>query len=223
MLLGLLLQGCASTWESEVAPAPQTYSPPRDTLLRGAGKLRRLLLLPAVVTSTDCPEGTSDRERATALTEQTGPYLEDWKGYEVFLPGEDSRSDWRDAVDYLGSWQTGEIGEGRPPPNELLSTILKTASQDNADGFIVIHGKLRCLNALDMTLYFMVVGMPHLFSKAFEENLSAGIYEAKEGRLIWLQKINVGDPMFSGAPPVADLVNRLFYGLENAIPEVLLP
>lgn len=222
LALGAGLGGCASTWESESVPSPQTYTPPPDQLERGVGRLRRLWLIPAVVHSTDCPDTPSDPELARQLDAAVKRYLEGWKGYEVVNPAP-ATADMGLIADQLGAWQAGETGDGTAPASTQLDGARQTARGAGVDAFVVLHARLRCLNTADIALYFMIIGMPNWRSKLFEKNLSAGIYEAHSGRLVWKRQVNVLHPNVGGGTTPGGWAGLLFDNLENALPAVLLP
>lgn len=219
-MLVLLLGGCASGWQSETTPRPQSYTPPPDLLQRGAGALRRLWLLPAEISSSDCPASPDDAQLARRLDAAVPSYLRDWKGYEpVAAPAFDAAA----AVSQLGTWQAGDSGDGTPPQGATLDAVRLAAQRAGADGFVVLHGRLRCLNTTDIVLYFMIVGMPNWRSKLMDENLSAGVYETDSGRLVWKRRVNVSHPAVGGGSYPEAWVGLLFDTLENALPAVLLP
>lgn len=222
LLFVMLLPGCSTRWRTASEPEPVTYIQPDDALSRTTGKLRRLLLLPAVLTSEDCPDSPSDQLMAEKLYQGTFRYLRDWKGYDLVFTDEKELSKLIEAVDYLGNWQEGEVGDGVQPPNSHMVLIQESAKQLNVDGYIVIHGRLRCLNAMDIALYFMIVGIPNWTKKMAGENLSAGIYEINNGTLVWKQQISAMHPGVNGGGNPDDWAEYLFNGLEQAIPKVLL-
>lgn len=220
LLLSLSLIGCSTQWKTQTPPRPLTYSAPYDQLPRNVGKLRRLLVLPPVIKSIDCPDSPTDDEISVALADAVGPYLVNWKGYEIISSKRDETVDIYEMVQRLGLWQIDDIGDGSPSAKDR-ETLIRLANEADVDGVVVIHGDIRCLNAVDTVLYFMIVGMPNWFNKLADENLSAGIYNAVDGRLIWLSHVHVLPPTVGGGSNSSSWAFRLFYVIENAIPKVL--
>ncbi len=218
----MILAGCSTRWQTAGDPTPVTYKQTDDALPRKTGKLRKLLLLPAALTSVDCPDTPPDQQIADRLDQGTTRYLQDWKDYDVVTTEDQNKNDFTAAVNFLGNWQEGEVGNGVQPPNPYMDSIQETAEHFNVDGFIVIHGKLQCLNAMDIALYFMIVGIPNWTKKLMGENLSAGIYEINEGTLVWKQEVNVMHPGVQGGGNPDDWAQFLFSDLEHAIPKVLI-
>lgn len=220
ILLVFDIYGCSTTWQTATPPEAKTYIATQDQLSRSVGKLRRLLILPAAVKTKDCPGNPSDNELSDILYKATGRYLCDWKGYEVLFQNTKSEENLKQFVTRLGEWQEGDVGDGFPSQTDCI-TLKKIANEAQVDGIVIIHGKIYCLNVIDITLYFMIIGMPNWGRKLFDENLSAGIYEAKHGRLIWKHHINVLHPSVGGGTDPSTWATRLFSNIENAIPAVL--
>lgn len=219
-MISLSLNSCSTTWETDTAPIAKTYTTSQDQLTRSVGKLRRLLILPAVVKSKDCPNSPSDNELSKALYENTGKYLSDWKGYEVLYPIVKQDNEFDDLVVRLGTWQENNVGDGIPPEIDR-ETVIELAKKNTVDGVLLLHGKLSCLNAVDVTLYFMIIGIPNWANKLFGENVSAGIYEANSGRLVWKHYGSFLHPSAGGGVDASLWPSSLFDDIENAVPAVL--
>lgn len=221
ILLVLDIYGCSTTWQTATPPEAKTYiTTTQDQLSRSVGKLRRLLILPAVVETKDCPTNPSDNELSEILYKATERYLCDWKGYEVLFQNRKIEENLKQLVMRLGDWQEGDVGDGFPSQTDRL-TLIKLANEVQVDGIVIMHGKIYCLNAIDITLYFMIIGMPNWGRKLFDENLSAGIYDANSGRLTWKHHINVLHPGVGGGVGPSIWATKLFSNIENAIPAVL--
>jgi hypothetical protein len=218
-LAALLLAACTSTWQTEEAVGAKSYAVAGDNVPRYAGKLRRLVVLEAMVEAAgeSCAR-TVPGELASRLGEEARAYLTDWKGY-VALAGRDPA-----LVRALGPWQARHPEERRP--DEALATQLRAhAAAQAADGVLVLHAAPQCLDMVDALLNVFIVGMPSYYSKAFGRDFSAGIYAA-DGALVWQGYGHLGP--FNPEMPVdphklaAESVESLLGRLENAIPEILL-
>jgi hypothetical protein len=218
-LVAFLLNACTSTWQSEEAIQPQSYAVAADRVPRYAGKLRRLVVLPAVVE----PAGEScarhyPSEIAGWADEEARAYLTDWKGYVVFA-GRDAA-----LVRALGPWQA-RSPEARRPDEALAAQLRSHAAAQAADGVLVLHAAPQCIDMVDAMLNVFVIGMPSFYSKAFSRDFSAGLYDAA-GSLVWQRYGHLG-PLDETAESrsrkhVAESVESLLALLENAIPEILL-
>lgn len=221
-LVALTANGCMSTWQSQETISPQSYSVAADRVPRYAGKLRRLVVLEAVVE----PVGESCARRYPSeipawVDEEARAYLADWKGYVVLAA--------RDAalVGALGPWQarTPRTAEARRPDEKLAAQLRSHAAAHAADGVLVLHAAPQCLGMADAMLNVFVIGMPSYYSKAFGRDFSAGIYGA-DGALVWQGYGHLG-PLDETAGArsrrhVMESVESLLGLLENAIPEILL-
>ena len=217
VFLGLV--GCSSQWTTKSSPQALTYSATTDQVERTVGKLRRLLLLPVVIQTKDCPT-TSDAQLAKALQAAVEPYLSDWKGYEV-VEWETIAPVEQQLLLRLGEGQTKK-GKENFPPEADRKALMALVAKEEIDGILVINGDIKCLNAIDVLLYFIIIGMPNWAQKISGENLSAGIYSAADGRLVWLSYIHVLPPAVGGGSDSAYWANGLFREIENAVPAVLL-
>ncbi|HEY5672162.1 MAG TPA: hypothetical protein VIR78_00485 [Malonomonas sp.] len=212
--------GCSSQWTAKSSPQARTYSAPTDQIERTVGKLRRLLLLPVIIQTKDCPKTPTDDQLSKTLQAAVGPYLANWKGYEV-VEWEDTDQLEPQLLLRLGDGQTKKGKENFPLETERKA-LMALVAEAQIDGILVIKGDLKCLNAIDVLLYFMIVGMPNWAHKISGKNLSAGIYSAHDGRLVWLSYIHVLPPAVGGGSASAYWANSLFREIENAVPEVLL-
>jgi hypothetical protein len=214
----LILGACASTWQSGEAVQPQSYAVAGDNVRRYAGKLRRLVVLEAMVE----PLGETCARRypgeiAGWVDEETRAYLIDWKGC-VVLGGRDAA-----LVRALGPWQA-RSPEVRRPGEALAAQVRSHAAAQAADGVLALHAAPQCLDMVDAMLNVFVVGMPN-YSKAFSRDFSAGLYGA-DGALVWQRYGHLGAFYETKESPprqeVARSVESLLGPLENAIPEILL-
>jgi len=215
----LLAGACTSTWQTEESVQPQTYAVQGDKVPRYAGKLRRLLVLEAVVE----PVGEScarrfPREIAGWVDEESRAYLADWKGY-VVLPGRDAA-----LARALGPWQARNA-QARRPDEALAAQLRALAVAQAADGVLVLHAAPQCIDMADAMLNVLVIGMPSFYSKAFGRDFSAGLYDAG-GSLVWQGYGQLGPldetPQSRSRASVVQSVESLLGLLENAIPEILL-
>jgi hypothetical protein len=220
IVLIISLSGCSTTWETATPPEAKSYTVIQDQLSRSVGKLRRLLILPPVVRTQDCPSNPSDNELSEILYKGIERYLYDWKGYEVLCQSTKNEEDSKQLVMRLGDWQEGDIGDGFPSQTDRIN-LIKLANEAQVDGIVITHGYIYCLNAIDITLYFMIIGMPNWSKKLFGENLSTGIYDANSGRLTWKHHINVLHPSVGGGVDPSLWASGLFSNIENAVPAVL--
>lgn len=215
----LLAAGCTSTWQTEEAVQPQSYAVAGDKVPRYAGKLRRLVVLEAMVE----PVGESCARRFPGefsgwVDEESRTYLADWKGY-VVLPGRDAA-----LARALGPWQARNPQAHRPDA-ALAEQLRAHAAAQSADGVLVLHAAPQCIDMADAMLNVFVIGMPSFYSKAFGRDFSAGLYDAS-GALVWQGYGHLG-PLDDTAQSrsrasVAESVESLLGLLENAIPEILL-
>ena len=219
-MLSLILNSCSTTWETDTTPNAKTYVAPQDQLSRKVGKLRSLLLLPAVIQTKDCPDTPSDSELSKIIYENTGKYLSDWKGYKVLYDNLKEENESSKLVERLGFWQENDVSDGIPSEVDRLA-IIRLANKAQVDGVLVMHGNISCLNVIDIIGYFMFIGMPNWAKKLFDENISAGIYEANSGRLVWKQYSNFLHPGVGGGFDPSLWPSSLFFKLENAVPAVL--
>jgi hypothetical protein len=220
VLAAFLLNACTSTWQSEEAVQPQSYAFAGDNVPRYAGKLRRLVVLQAMVQ----PVGESCARRVPSeiadwVDEEARAYLADWKGY-VVLAGRDAA-----LARALGPWQA-RTPQARRPDEALAAQLRAHALAHGADGVLVLHAAPQCIDMVDAMLNVFVIGMPSFYSKAFSRDFSAGIYGA-DGALVWQRYGHLGPFDETAASRsrkhVAESVESLLALLENAIPEILLP
>jgi hypothetical protein len=218
-LAAFLLGACASTWQTEEAVEPRSYSAAADNVPRYAGKLRRLIVLQAVVepVGESCAR-SSPGELAPWVDEEALAYLTDWKGY-VALAGRDDV-----LVRALGPWQA-RTPQARVPDEALAAQLRAHAAAQAADGVLVLHAAPQCLDMVDALLNVFIIGMPSYYSKALGRDFSAGLYGA-DGALVWQAYDRLG-PFDETAESrsrksVAESVESLLALLENAVPEILL-
>lgn len=219
----LATAGCGTTWQSAEPVQPLTYEAARDTAPRYAGKLRRLLLLPALYDPIEpqCNR-TPPEEGGILLGEAAGAFLADWKGYEILRPGA-AQTMPAALLRELGVWQARDFAQGRPP-NALSAALVDVAAAARADGVIVLHAVPECISTMDITLNLLGIGMPNFYRKALGKNFSAGLYAAADGALVWQRHIGIGpasDQRLS-RHDAARSIETMFGVLENAIPKILL-
>ena len=180
-----LLAGCSTVERGTAAPS-DAASP---VTIGSAARLDQILLLVPVTSCSACGEssfmGSSD-----VSVDPTGiaGYLRDWKDYQVTLVPEDVETN--ALVTDLAAWHEHlEDSEPTPPPlrARLEALIEARAAHAAADttAVLVIHSHIRFVSATDMTLYFMLVGMPSMFKKMFERNTSIALYDPRRGELLW--------------------------------------
>jgi hypothetical protein len=218
-LAAFLLSACTSTWQTEEAVEPRSYTVRGDNVPRYAGKLRRLVVLQAVVepVGESCAR-SSPGELVHWVDEEALAYLTDWKGY-VALAGQDDA-----LVRALGPWQA-RSPRARFPGEALAAQLRAHAAAHAADGVLVLHAAPQCIDMVDALLNVFVIGMPSFYSKAFGRDFSAGLYGA-DGALVWQAYDRLGPfdetPQSRSRKSVAESVESLLALLENAVPEILL-
>jgi hypothetical protein len=219
LLLAVGLFACSSTPEVPATAARTLPGAPGDLVARSVGNLRRLAALPVVIDQGSCtwPEVARD------LDESSIRFLRDWKGYELVRPAQ-LDSSWNLARK-LGEWQEDDVGKGKPP-SELRAQIVATAKDSGAGGVLVIHASPECPGGADAGL----LTLPARLAESLNRTLSAGIYEAERGTLVWHQHIRPPgwDPIRYGSRPPPRFETRqaaeaLFGPIENAVPAVLRP
>ena len=222
VLLLLLTTGLSACSSSPELPASATRAlpgAPDDQVARGVGNLRRLAALPVVIEQGSCTWPEVARE----LDESSIRYLRDWKGYELVRPAQLDPS-WQLAR-RLGQWQEEDIGKGKPPA-DLRAQIVSTGRDSGADGILVVHASPECPGGPEAGL----LTLPARLAESLNRTLSAGVYEAERGTLVWHRHIRPPgwDPARygSGPPPrfeTREAAEALFGPIENAVPAVLRP
>jgi hypothetical protein len=213
--LALTLAACTSTWQSKKPVEATTYVAPTDRIERTVGRLHRLVLLPVDFHTTDCHVASDAAEGAT-LEASTAELLTDWKGYEVVIAKPEDLTETSALAATLGQWQEDSAGKRDQPPAEAAATMAALAAAYRTDGVLVLRAHIKCLSTLDIVAYFMIVGMPNWAHTLSAENVSAGIYEARNQRLVWLKYQH-----FDINEEVTRWPESLFDVLENAVPVAL--
>jgi hypothetical protein len=180
-----LLAACSTVERGSAAPS-DAASP---VTIGSAAGLDQILLLVPVTSCSACGEssfmGPSDM---TVDPAGIAGYLRDWKDYQVALVPEDVETN--ALVTDLAAWHE-HLEESEPTPPALrarLEALIEArAAHTAADttGVLVIHSRIRLVSTTDMTLYFMLVGMPNVFKKMFERNTSIALYDPRRGELLW--------------------------------------
>jgi hypothetical protein len=180
-----LLAACSTVERGTAAPS-DADSP---VTIESAARLGQMLLLVPVATCSACGESSfTGSPDVTVDPTAIAGYLRDWKDYEVALVPEDAETN--ALVTDLAAWHEHlEKSEPMPPPLQARLEALTRAraghtAADTA-GVLVIHSHIRLVSATDMTLYFMIVGMPNMFKKMFERNTSIALYDPRRGELLW--------------------------------------
>jgi hypothetical protein len=216
-LIGALLTGCAT---SPRPPGPPAASAPRaadDQVVRGVGNLRKLLVLPVVVQ----PAGCDWPDVARDLDEAAVRFLRDWKGYELVRPADPIAA--AALAGQVGAWQEKNAAS-RTPPVELRTRLGAAAERAGTDGVLVVHAAPECPRGPEAGL----LTLPARLAGSLDRTLSAGVYDAATGTLVWQNQIRPAawDPARYGAQPPPRFETRqaaeaLFAPIENAIPAVL--
>jgi hypothetical protein len=202
VLIALLITACTlsagcSTVERGAAAPSDAASP---VTIESAARLDRVLLLAPVASCSACGKssfmGASD---VTVDPTAIEDYLRDWKDYDVTLVPEDAGTD--TLVTDLAAWhEHQERSEPVPPPLQArLEALLRARTgPTGADttGVLVIHSHVRFVSATDMTLNFMIVGMPNMYKKMFERNTSIALYDPRRGELLWASFFNAMPDQF---------------------------
>jgi len=219
LLLTIGLSACSSSPELPASATRALPGAPDDQVARGVGNLRRLAALPVVIEQGSCTWPEVARE----LDESSIRYLRDWKGYELVRPAQLDPS-WQLAR-RLGQWQEEDIGQGKPPA-DLRAQIVSTGRDSGADGILVVHASPECPGGAEAGL----LTLPARLAESVNRTLSAGVYEAERGTLVWHRHIRPPgwDPTRygSGPPPrfeTRQAAEALFGPIENAVPAVLRP
>jgi len=219
LLLTIGLSACASSPELPASATRALPGAPDDQVARGVGNLRRLAALPVVIEQGSCTWPEVARE----LDESSIRYLRDWKGYELVRPAQLDPS-WQLAR-RLGQWQEDDIGKGKPPA-DLRAQIVSTGRDSGADGILVVHASPECPGGPEAGL----LTLPARLAESLNRTLSAGVYEAERGTLVWHRHIRPPgwDPTRYGSRPPPRFETRqaaeaLFGPIENAVPAVLRP
>lgn len=218
ILLAALLTGCSSTWQTTEEVQAVSYAAASDSVPRYAGKLRRLVALAPVIEPAE--EKCASRLPANLapwVEEEVQRFLVDWKGYQL-QPATDV-----ELVQVLAPWQE-KTPEQREPPAAQAEQLRALAAAHGADGVLVVHAAVECIDTADVALMLIAVGMPRFYSKVFGRNFSAGIYDAS-GALVWQSYSGLGPVELDGSitrAMVTGSVEGLFGLLENAIPDILL-
>lgn len=218
-LVTAALLGCGSPPQRPASAGKAAPRAPDDQVVRGVGNLRRLVALPVVVEQGSCdwPDVARDLDEAAIR------FLRDWKGYEPVRPA-DPDGAWTLARE-LGTWQEKAPGAGKPPA-DLRARLMVAGEEAAADGVLVVHASPECPGGADAGL----LTLPARLAGSLNRSLSAGVYEAERGTLVWHNHIRPPgwDPGRYGAQPPPRFETRqagesLFAPIENAVPAVLKP
>jgi hypothetical protein len=217
LLIGILVTGCGT---APKPPGPPAGTAPRaadDQVVRGVGNLRKLLALPVVVQ----PAGCDWPDVARDLDEAAVRFLRDWKGYELVRPADPIAA--AALAGQIGAWQE-KSATSRTPPVELRARLGAAAERAGTDGVLVVHAAPECPRGPEAGL----LTLPARLAGSLDRTLSAGIYDAATGTLVWQNQIRPAawDPARYGAQPpprfeTRQAVEALFAPIENAIPAVL--
>jgi hypothetical protein len=217
LLMAAALLGCGASARRSAPAVEAAPRAPDDQVVRGVGNLRRLLALPVVVEQGSCdwPDVARDLDEAAIR------FLRDWKGYDIVRPAELGAT-WTLARQ-VGVWQEKDAGKGKPPA-DLRARLMEAAEALAADGVLVIHAAPECPAGAGAGL----LTLPARLAGSLNRSLSAGIFEAERGTLIWHNQIDPAgwDPGRYGARPPPRFETRqageaLFAPIENAVPAVL--
>jgi hypothetical protein len=222
-LAAAALAGCSSTWQSGEPVQPASYSAGADAVPRYTGKLRRMVLLPAVVqpVGESCARYVSP-EAGAWLEQDARAFLADWKGYEVVAPQAAGAGE-RALARELGAWQQAGPKDAAPPA-PLAARLNALAVAQRADALLVLYSAPECYGTTDAVLAALLIGAPSLIAKATGRDFSAGIYDAS-GTLVWRRHVGLGPINTEWGLRRADAAQAIehqFGLLENAIPEILL-
>jgi len=213
-VFALTLVACSSAWESRKPPEATTYIAPTDRIERTVGRLRKLVLLPVDFHTTDC-HVASDAAEGAALEAATIKLLTDWKGYDVVTVRPEDQAEAASLAATLGSWQEESGGKQDQPPAAEANKMTALVAAYRTDGMLALRAHIKCLSTLDIVGYFMIIGMPNWAHTLSERNVSAGIYEGHDQRLVWLKYQHFDMPTVAHSP------QSLFENLENAVPAAL--
>jgi hypothetical protein len=219
LLIAAALLACGSPPQRPASPGKAAPRATDDQVVRGVGNLRRLVALPVVVEQGSCdwPDVARDLDEAAIR------FLREWKGYEPVRPA-DTAAAWSLARE-VGAWQEKAGGAGKPPA-DLRARLMVAGEEASADGVLVIHSSPECPGGSDAGL----LTLPARLAGSLNRSLSAGVYEAERGTLVWHNRIRPPgwDPGRYGAQPPPRFETRqaseaLFAPIENAVPAVLKP
>lgn len=219
LLIAAALLACGSPPQRPASPGKAAPRATDDQVVRGVGNLRRLVALPVVVEQGSCdwPDVARDLDEAAIR------FLRDWKGYELVRPA-DTTAAWALARE-VGAWQEKAGGAGKPPA-DLRARLMVAGEEAAADGVLVVHSSPECPGGTDASL----LTLPARLAGSLNRSLSAGVYEAERGTLVWHNRIRPPgwDPGRYGAQPPPRFETRqagesLFAPIENAVPAVLKP
>ncbi|MEN9315148.1 MAG: hypothetical protein RIS35_1541 [Pseudomonadota bacterium] len=245
-MIAVLTAGCVQSWTTEQPVTPSTYGASLARIPRTVGMLRRLAVLPI---SQDlpaiCREGTDDRPAISAPGGIAGDLvrrIRDEKGYEVLPLDAALYRAWLESpenqpfLEEITRWSvsTGEGARVGALTGELLSRL---AEGKAFDGLLILHVRRRCQMASDTLRGLrgvMTLGLNEMWPDA--DMLTpyleyrASILEAASGRPVWrglvrlmprpTQAPHAGAPAAS-YPMLYPTVDKLFEGLEPAIPKLL--
>ena len=219
LLIAAALLACGSPPQRPPSAGKAAPRAPDDQVVRGVGNLRRLVALPVVVEQGSCdwPDVARDLDEAAIR------FLRDWKGYDPVRPA-DPAAAWALARE-VGAWQEKAGGAGKPPA-DLRARLMVAGEEAAADGVLVVHSAPECPGGTDAGL----LTLPARLAGSLNRSLSAGVYEAERGTLVWHNHIRPPgwDPGRYGAQPPPRFETRqagesLFAPIENAVPAVLKP
>jgi hypothetical protein len=217
LLIGILITGCGTAPKPPGTPAGTAPRAADDQVVRGVGNLRKLLALPVVVQ----PAGCDWPDVARDLDEAAVRFLRDWKGYELVRPADPIAA--AALAGQIGAWQE-KSATSRTPPVELRARLGAAAERAGTDGVLVVHAAPECPRGPEAGL----LTLPARLAGSLDRTLSAGIYDAATGALVWQNQIRptAWDPARYGAQPPPRFETRqaaeaLFAPIENAIPAVL--
>lgn len=203
----LSLAGC-----STVERGSATEQPAPAVRIDSAARVSRLLLVPPLVSRENCTGwlaegGTND----PGIDEgKIASWLADWKDYAVTTAPRSTDSD--GLVADLAKWHQ-QLSRNEPLPDALRARLRSWADANGGLGestaLLLIRSHQRCLTTTDLTLYFMIVGMPRYWTLMFERNTSVALYDASSGTLLWMAFFSA---MPTGEPA---LQARVLAELEN--------
>jgi hypothetical protein len=226
----LLLQSCASEWRGGAPVQPVTYDLPAHRSERSVGNLRRLAIVPILVTpigTWGTPRtGTSEEVAAFASGFAAGAaaYLSTEKGYDVVVVEGEGRI-WRPEVfkhpehgsiaELQSAWEVaGTAGNAEDVARRLGRAL-------GVDGLLVMSIELpekprddpATLGLAMLNLVLVNIPLYYFMSHTAAE---ATILETASGKAVWRMDISGGRYNLQGGWPIAP--SDFFEELENAIP-----
>jgi len=184
VLAAMSLAGCSSI---ERGSAAEQSAP--AVRIDSAARVSRLLLVPPLVSRENCSgpmaEGGTNDPNIDAST--IANWLADWKDYAVTIAPRSAESD--QLVADLATWHQ-QLSRSEPLPDELRTRLHAWGDANgglaDSTALLLIRSHQRCMTATDLTLYFMIVGMPRFWTMMFERNTSVALYDANSGSLLWM-------------------------------------